>query len=204
MYLLSSPPQLTCSSGTSKSGGAPSQVAATFITNLLTTSALTNHIHATLLAAYSARYQILYTAIQEHLVPHGCTLPGLPASRDVVGGFFIWIELPAELSAVDVARHSEKSGVIIAEGSLFAVWGDAMTGDDGMEEIDRKTLTTLKRTLDQGIRLCFAWVTVNEMREGVAMLGTVVAKLLREKRANGYDDRRRRISQDGERVNAWA
>ncbi|KIW22863.1 uncharacterized protein PV07_11116 [Cladophialophora immunda] len=62
-------------SGETKSGGAPSQLTATFIDNMLETHVLQNKIQHDLRPAYARRYYKPMEAIETHLPPLG-----LPAS----------------------------------------------------------------------------------------------------------------------------
>lgn len=40
------------------------------------------------------------------------------------GGYFLWVELPSELDALELCRRASKEGVNLAPGQLFSVHGD--------------------------------------------------------------------------------
>ena len=150
------------SSGSSRSGGAPSQLTATFMANLLKSGDLESHIFQTLQPSYSRRYQSMISAIEKYLIPLGVTLP--QTSRDVVGGYFIWLSLPAPLEAEEVAVCAkEYENLIIAPGPIFAVYGD-----DQAVDLDRK------------VRVCFSWEEEDFLAEGIQRLSQVIRRMQRD------------------------
>ncbi|KAK4545225.1 hypothetical protein LTR36_003404 [Oleoguttula mirabilis] len=152
--------------GVTASGGAPSQLTSTYITTLLTTGQLHHHITTVLRPAYTARYHTLMRAITAHLLPLGFSLP--QPDRDVVGGYFVWLALPASLSATRLAQRCKHCGddddaVIIAPGPIFEVPGDeSAAGFDGH------------------VRLCFAWEEEWKLAEGVRRVGEVAKRMLED------------------------
>ena len=150
--------------GSSRSGGAPSQLTATSMFKLLETGELQRHIFDTLQPSYARRYHKMISAIEQHLLPLGVTLP--QSDRDVVGGYFVWFSLPDPLEADQAAlRAQHEENVIIAPGSLFEVFGDAKDGD-------------LKRQ----IRLSFSWEEEEQLSEGIERLARVIRRMLAEER----------------------
>ncbi|KAL8794168.1 MAG: hypothetical protein Q9195_003236 [Heterodermia aff. obscurata] len=142
--------------GSSKSGGAPSQLTATFMSNLLQSGDLQHHIVTTLQPAYARRYYSLMSAIEKYLIPLGVELP--QEDRDHMGGYFVWLGLPAPLDATKVAvRAKEKHDLIIAPGAMFGV-----KGDDDVANLKRK------------VRVCFAWEQEPSLVEGIQRLSRVV------------------------------
>lgn len=138
----------------------------TFLTHLLTTDQLQEHISHTLLPAYAARYRALHDAITTHLLPLGFTLPA--PTRNVVGGFFVWLGLPEGVVADDLAQVCrEEENVVVAPGAMFEVPGDRRVSFEG------------------NVRLCFAWEEVGRLVEGVKKIGRVGERLLREGRTGG-------------------
>ena len=134
---------------------------------LLRSGDLQRHICDTLQPAYAKRYQSMISAIEKHLVPLGVTLP--QPNRDIVGGYFVWITLPEGLDADEVAAHAkEEEALIVAQGSLFGVYGDTKAVD-----------------LTRGIRLCFAWEDEQFLTDGVERLARVVRRLQRDGKALG-------------------
>lgn len=152
--------------GSSRSGGAPSQLVATFLAKLLESGDLQRHVFETLQPAYASRWRHMMNALKEHLVPLGVTLP--QEDRDAVGGFFIWVHLPKVISAQEFAKRCKREeNVIVAPGQLFEVPEQAHVA-----------------TFDNGIRLCFTWEDEANLVEGVKRLGDVMRRMLDEE-ANG-------------------
>ncbi|KAL8731245.1 MAG: hypothetical protein Q9181_004359 [Wetmoreana brouardii] len=146
-------------SGSSASGGAPSQMTSTFMAYLLETGELENHIYTTLQPSYARRYYSMIAAIEHHLVPLGVRLP--QSDRAVVGGYFIWFALPEPLLADDVARRAnDEENVIIGQGSIFAVAGDERNKD-----------------LERQVRVCFSWEEEENLSEGIERLAAVISRL---------------------------
>ena len=139
-----------------RSGGAPSHLVATFMSSLLETGDLQRHILQTLQPAYARRYRKMIDAIEEHLVPLGVTLP--QSKRAIMGGYFVWLSLPSNLIAEDVAaRAKEEEQLTIAPGSSSAVWSDENAVD-----------------LTRNVRLCFAWEEEDKLAEGIVRLARVI------------------------------
>ena len=97
--------------------------------------------------------------VEEHLIPLGVTLP--QTSRDVVGGYFIWLLLPAPLQAEEVALVAKRDeNLVIAPGHIFAVYGDEVPVD-----------------LNRNVRLCFSWEAEDKLAEGIRRLGQVICRM---------------------------
>ncbi|KAH7044588.1 pyridoxal phosphate-dependent transferase [Macrophomina phaseolina] len=147
--------------GTSRSGGAPSQLTSTYVSQLIESGRLQTHIAGTLRPAYAARYRAMMAAIEEHLVPLGVKLP--QPGREVAGGYFVWLSLPPPLKGAEVARVAmEQENLIVAEGELFEVPGDSAEVNFPCD-----------------IRLCFSWEDVDRLGEGIERLGRVIRQLQR-------------------------
>ena len=145
--------------GSSKSGGAPSQLTATAMSKLLESGNLEHHIFQTLQPAYAERYRKMISAIEHYLVPLGITLP--QPNRDIVGGYFVWFSLPYPLKASDLTiRAKQEENVIVAQGSLFGVWGDTKDGD-----------------LEREVRVCFSYEDEDLLVEGVERLEKVIRRM---------------------------
>ncbi|KAF4304799.1 aminotransferase [Botryosphaeria dothidea] len=157
--------------GTSRSGGAPSQLTSTYVAQLLESGKLQEHISGTLQPAYAARYRAMMAAIEKHLVPLGVKLP--QPSREIVGGYFVWILLPSPVKGAEVARVAkEQENLIVAEGELFEVPGDAA-----------------RVNFPCDIRLCFSWEEVDRLGEGIERLARVISQLQRGDAAVDQDKR---------------
>ncbi|KAL2036781.1 hypothetical protein N7G274_010505 [Stereocaulon virgatum] len=145
--------------GSTRSGGAPSQLISTFMADLLGSGGLQSHIFNSLQPTYARRYQNMMAAIEKHLTPLGVTLP--QTSRSVIGGYFIWLTLPEPLQAEEVAVLARRDeNLILAPGHIFAVTGD--------EEVVN---------LDQQVRVCFSWEQEDQLGEGIRRLGHVISSL---------------------------
>ncbi|PVH96705.1 PLP-dependent transferase [Periconia macrospinosa] len=150
--------------GSTRSGGAPSQLAATFLAEALESGELQRHVYETLQPSYGIRYQRMVTAINEELIPLGVRLP--QTDRDVVGGYFIWITLPDPLKGAVVAqRCRDEENLAVAQGEIFEVPGDT----------DRKGTH-----FENALRVCFAWEEEDMLAEGIRRLARVIRKIQAE------------------------
>ncbi|KAF2266469.1 PLP-dependent transferase [Lojkania enalia] len=145
--------------GSSRSGGAPSQLTATFVAETLDNGDLQRFVFDVLQPAYCRRYQKILAAINRELVPLGIRLP--QADRDVVGGYFIWLTLPKPVKGAVVALRAEATeNLIVARGELFEVPGD-----------------TEYAHFEHDLRLCFAWEEEEALVEGIERLAKVIRAL---------------------------
>ena len=155
-----------CDRGSSKSGGAPSQLIATFMWKLLQSGDLQRHILQTLQPSYARRYRNMISALEKHLVPLGVILP--QKNRGIAGGYFVWISLPKPLQAQEVAvRAKRDQQLTIMPGHIFAVWGD-----EGVVDLDRN------------IRISFAWEEEEKLIEGIERLAVVVKEMQQDNEAS--------------------
>ena len=163
--------------GTTKSGGAPSQLTSTYLNVLLENGQLQDHIRDVLIPAYGRRYAKLLSAIEKELVPLGFGLPTSNAAmRDVRGGYFAWLALPSVLahshsargpSAAESlsARCLSEENVTIAPGKIFEVPGNEHKIEFG-----------------NCIRLCWAWEDEEKLEEGVRRIGRVSRAMIGERK----------------------
>ena len=115
MYRLQTAANAAVARGSSRSGGAPSQLTATFVAEILETGELQRYVYETLQPTYGKRYRIMTAAVQKHLIPLGARLP--QTDREVVGGYFVWLTLPQPLKGATVAqRAKDEENVIVAQG----------------------------------------------------------------------------------------
>jgi DNA-binding transcriptional MocR family regulator len=147
--------------GSSRSGGAPSQLTATFMDSLLRSGDLGEHIEKVLQPAYKRRYEIMMSAIRKELVvPLGVKVEeGKIEGKDVFGGYFIWLELPVDAEVVS-ERCRETENLIVAPGKLFEVQGDG----------------SIK--FENSVRLCFSWEEEADLEEAVIRLARVVKDVI--------------------------
>jgi DNA-binding transcriptional MocR family regulator len=145
--------------GSSRSGGAPSQMTATIVTELLKSGDLERHIDGVLNPAYKRRYETMIQAIKKYLIPLGVRVGEVSSQgNDVFGGYFIWLELPETVAAEDVAgRSKQEENLIVAPGHIFEVFNDP----------------SIK--FENSLRVCFSWEGEEDLEEGIARLARVVS-----------------------------
>jgi DNA-binding transcriptional MocR family regulator len=144
--------------GSTRSGGAPSQLVASFISDMLATGTLQKLILQELQPAYAERYYRIMSAIKQHLIPLGLTMP--QPDNQVAGGYFLWLTLPPPLDATLIWRRAlEEEYLTIISGPKFKVDGDE---DNESTKFDRD------------FRLCFAWAELDSLEEGIVRLARVI------------------------------
>ncbi|KAK2060169.1 aminotransferase [Colletotrichum caudatum] len=148
--------------GSTCSGGAPSQLSAMLVAELLMSGELERHIDEETRPALARRHRSLMKAITEYIqqplgdgvVVRESALKG----ADVYGGYFVWFSLPEGMSSREAAvRAKETEELVIGHGGQFEVHGD--------EDSAR---------FDREIRLCFSWEPEEDVVEGVKRLGAVL------------------------------
>ncbi|KAF1733978.1 uncharacterized protein CRV24_005510 [Beauveria bassiana] len=150
------------STGSTRSGGAPSQLCAGMLSDLVDSGELERNIHQILRPALQRRHRLLLDAVRKHLAPHGVMFreASLTGGKSF-GGYFLWLKLKPGFSADLVAKvASEEENVIIGFGNMFTVQGE-------------KT----KTSFDQYFRLCFSWLPEEELEEGVKRLEKVLVRI---------------------------
>jgi DNA-binding transcriptional MocR family regulator len=96
------------------------------------------------------------------LVPLG--VKAATPSTGVMGGYFVWITLPAPLRATDIVERAQKEqNLCLAGGDLFRV------ADETSGPADR---------FGDKLRLCFAWEEPRHLTEGVRRLARVLQMAL--------------------------
>ncbi len=134
-------------SGMLDSGGGVSHFAAHLVSAFIELDLLDAHIEG-LRAALRDRRDTLLGAMSRHL-PAGCTW------NPALGGFFIWVRLPAGLDSAAILPAAEAAGVSYLPGDRF--FGEG--GGQGY------------------LRLCFSLLAPAELAEGAARLGAVLRGL---------------------------
>ena len=151
-----------CYSGSTRSGGAPSQLVAAILAQFLEHGSLQRHILDVLQPAHARRYRIMMSAIETYLFPLGVTMPPAQPSRTVVGGYFLWFSLPEDITGRQLAvQGKEEENVTLASGDLFEVWGDEGTASFGRE-----------------VRVCFTWEDEDLLVEGIRRVAFVLERML--------------------------
>ncbi|KAI5922518.1 pyridoxal phosphate-dependent transferase [Camillea tinctor] len=161
--------------GSTCSGGAPSQLTAAVLCEALRAGDVQAHVRCALRPAFRRRHALMARAARR-------ALDGLQGVRvwdgaegGWFGGYFLWISFPGEVDvggkrgarfppAVAIAeRCREEESLQVGWGGLFEVHGD--------EEAAR---------FERDIRLCFAWEDEKDLVEGVERLGRVIRKMVDE------------------------
>ncbi|KAJ9605856.1 Valine--pyruvate aminotransferase [Cladophialophora chaetospira] len=146
--------------GSSRSGGAPSHLVASFMYQLLAEGTLQRRIYEELQPGYSARYYEMMSAIKQHLLPLGLTMP--QANKSVAGGYFIWLTLPGSLDSTRVYKRAlAEENLTIISGPRFKVDGDEQNAHSRFES---------------DLRLCYAWEDKDVLAEGVIRLARVIQR----------------------------
>ncbi|KAL6156600.1 Valine--pyruvate aminotransferase [Exserohilum turcicum] len=172
--------------GSSRSGGSPSQLTACFVAETLETGELQRYVYNTLQPAYGSRYRHMVEAIHKHLTPLGVRIP--QTDREVVGGYFIWLTLPLPLKGADVAQRAKQdSNLAVAQGDMFEVPGD--TEHAGT-------------CFGNDIRVCFAWEDEDMLVEGIERLASVISRML-QKDANGGQKLTRPVTCEDDAKALW-
>jgi DNA-binding transcriptional MocR family regulator len=139
----------------------------TFINELLEDNFLPEYITNTLVPEGRRRHCLLASAIKTHLGHLGVSFTPDPEISPVVGGYYIWVQLPAALTATQVCRAAlEMQNLVLGSGETFAVPGGNAPGRD----------------LHRRLRLCFMCEDEGRLVEGVRRLGVVIQSTLTNNR----------------------
>lgn len=149
-----------------RSGGAPSQLCASMLSDLIDNGELESNIDSVLRPALQRRHRVLLDAVRTHLAPYGVTQrESSLQGANAFGGYFVWLKLKPGFSA-DLIAHvaNEEENLIIGYGNMFSVQQEKS-----------------KITFDDHFRLCFSWVSEDDLEEGVKRLGQVLARIEQNK-----------------------
>ncbi|OQD82817.1 hypothetical protein PENANT_c019G03581 [Penicillium antarcticum] len=149
--------------GSTRSGGAPSQLMSTFVNDLLEDGFLPRYITNVLIPQGQKRHRLLASAIKKHLGPLGVSFTPDPETSSVAGGYYIWAQLPVTLDATQVCQYAlEEQKLVLGNGEVFAVPGRGSLGED----------------LHRRLRLCFMWEDEERLVKGIERLGAVIGDLM--------------------------
>lgn len=150
--------------GSTKSGGAPSQLSATIVCEMMKSGQLGRHIDETCKPSLQRRHALMMKAVHEHLDRFGVeVLDSNPTDGGgrAYGGYFVWITFPRGPKAQSIAKRAlEDENLIVPPGEMFQVRGD----EKGAQ-------------FPNSVRLCFAWEEECDLVDGVARLGRAVESL---------------------------
>lgn len=168
--------------GSTRSGGAASQVAAAMICEMMRAGDLDRHVAGMVRPALQRRHGRALRVVREWLSPLGVAVRessfgGVEDGENsggggggVYGGYFLWLTLPdGGPGAKEIAeRVKEEENLIVAPGGIFEVYGD--------EESVK---------LDRNIRLCFSWEEEDVVIEGIERLARVMRRMNEEYKDGG-------------------
>ncbi|KAI3401387.1 hypothetical protein diail_11471 [Diaporthe ilicicola] len=160
--------------GSTKSGGAPSQLSATIVCEMMKSGQLARHIDGACRPSLQRRHALMMKAVHEHLDQFGIEVldsnPTEGAQR-AYGGYFVWITFPQGPAAQSIAKRAlEDENLVVPPGEMFQVKGDEKSAE-----------------FANSIRLCFAWEEEQDLVEGVARLGRAVASLTSKGESGSQD-----------------
>ncbi|KAK3353673.1 pyridoxal phosphate-dependent transferase [Lasiosphaeria hispida] len=146
--------------GSTRSGGAPSQLTAAIVTQVVVDGGLDGHLRERVRPALQARHTRVVEAVKRELGWAGVrVVESSEGGRGVFGGYFVWVTLPeGGPTAAEVAERARAEELIVAPGGMFEVG----MGDGGRFE--------------RNLRLCFSWEEEEVVVEGVERLGTVLRR----------------------------
>ncbi|KAL0944606.1 aminotransferase [Colletotrichum truncatum] len=151
--------------GSSCSGGAPSQLAAMFMAEMLKSGVIQKHIDENTRPALAKRHKVMMNAVDEYILrPFGGGIKMKQSSLEgagIYGGYFVWFSLPEGMSSREAAaRAKDTEELIIGHGGQFEVHGD----EDSVR-------------LGREIRLCFSWEPEDDIVEGIQRLARVLKSM---------------------------
>ena len=153
--------------GSTKSGGAPSQFCAAMIAEMLKNGDLQEYVDKVCRPALQKRHKLMVETIEREILPIVDADERAGLMRSIrgdgsYGGYFVWLSLGEAWNAARVAyRALKEENLILGEGGQFEVKGD------------EKSLR-FKRE----IRLCFSWENEESVVEGVSRLGAVMRRMI--------------------------
>lgn len=147
--------------GSTKSGGSPTQFSATIVWDMMRSGDLARQIDGACRPALQRRHALLLREVHTRLDKFGIEVLDGNVSADgqvTYGGYFVWIAFPKGPLAHDITQRAmEQENLVVPPGSAFEVKGDEAA-----------------TTFDNSIRLCYSWEEEEDLVEGVARLGRVV------------------------------
>ena len=143
------------------SGGSVAPFASEVVSELLVADGQAAQLLTTLIADYSHCASVMCDALRRA----GCFELLAPPR----GGFFVWVGLPADLTAAQLLPIAERHGVVFLPGHVCAPHDPASA------------------ICARYVRLCFAYEEAGRIEEGVGRLAAAVAELQRRGGHGGED-----------------
>ena len=152
--------------GATRSGGAPSQLAAAMVERMLASGVLDRHLATATRPALQARHAAMVAAVRAELGWAGVTMLE-DSNSGLFGGYFVWLTLPeGGPTAAEVAEQAQaEENLVVAPGNVFQITADETEAGPAMQ-------------FDRNIRLSFSWEDQEDMVEGVRRLGRVLRRMM--------------------------
>lgn len=146
-----------------RSGGAPSQLCAAMMSEMLTAGELQEFVAERTRPSLQRRHRLMMDAVNRYVAPvTGVqTRESSLRGEDVYGGYFVWFQLSGQFSAKQVADAAmREENIIIGQGNMFEVKGDEEAASFG-----------------QHVRLCFSWEPEDGIVDAVKRLGGLLHRM---------------------------
>ncbi|OAA39050.1 Pyridoxal phosphate-dependent transferase, major domain protein [Cordyceps fumosorosea ARSEF 2679] len=145
-----------------RSGGAPSQLCAAMLAEVVENGQLQRFVDETVRPALQQRHGLMIDAIRSHVSPLGArTRAASLKGCDVFGGYFVWMDIDSDFSTKFIAGvlRSEED-IIIGHGQMFTVHGDEESA-----------------SFDKSVRLSFSWEAEEDIVDGIKRIGLALARI---------------------------
>ncbi|EGO59971.1 hypothetical protein NEUTE1DRAFT_145853 [Neurospora tetrasperma FGSC 2508] len=174
--------------GSTRSGGAPSQFCAALIHELIQSGALDKHLSEVVRPGLQKRHAVMMEAIKRELVgPLGVRViednrTGAEKEKNregLFGGYFLWLELPEEMgfTAKEVAERAlEEERLVVSPGENAEVSGEGV-------HVAKEEKGGIR--FPRHLRVCFSWEEEEDLVEGVQRLGRVLRRMMEEAKEGG-------------------
>ncbi|KAM7193168.1 putative aminotransferase [Naviculisporaceae sp. PSN 640] len=148
--------------GATRSGGAPSQLTAAILHQILASGEIDHHLEYKVRPGLQARHAIATAAVKKELGWAGIhLLESSERGKQTFGGYFLWLTLPEGFDGKKLAERALKEeNLIVAAGSSFEVAGD----EDAVR-------------FPRNLRLTFSWEEEADLVEGIERLGKVLRRM---------------------------
>lgn len=145
-----------------RSGGAPSQLSAAMLADIVETGQLQRFVDETVRPALQRRHRLMMDAIYRHLSPLGVKARARSLTGyDISGGYFVWLDVGSEFSTKFIADMLRcEDGIVVGHGQMFAVHGDDQHPD-----------------FSKCIRLSFSWEAEEDIADGVKRIGQALLRM---------------------------
>lgn len=148
--------------GASRSGGAPSQLTAAILHQILSSGEIDHYLEHNVRPGLQSRHAVAAAAVKRELGWAGIgQLESSEKGKETFGGYFLWLTLPEGFDGKELAERAlREENLIIAPGSNFEVAGD--------EDAFR---------FPRNLRLTFSWEDEADLVVGIERLGAVLRRM---------------------------